>query len=231
MYRLIVFDLDGTLIDSRRDLANATNRLLQELGGEPLAEDAVAAMVGEGAGVLVRRAVAAAGLEVDRARALARFLDIYESCLLDNTRPYDGVREVLDTLSQSTRLAVLTNKPAGATRRILEGLDLLRWFARVVGGDSEFPRKPDPAALLHLAASAGVAPAATLMVGDSRIDLETARRAGTAMCLARYGFGYRGETADLAGTEYAIDAPHALIPLMRRLARRPLSSASKGVQE
>jgi phosphoglycolate phosphatase len=227
--RLIVFDLDGTLIDSRRDLATATNRLISELGGAPLAEDAVAAMVGEGAGVLVRRALAAAGLETDHANALARFLEIYDSCLLDNTRPYDGVRDVLETLSETATLAVLTNKPARATGRILDGLNLLKWFYDVVGGDAAFARKPDPAALLDLISRADAAPGTTLMVGDSRVDLETARRAGTAVCLARYGFGYRFEDGDFAGTEYYIDEPSALIPLVHRLRWGRQSTASDSI--
>ena len=212
--RLIVFDLDGTLIDSRRDLANATNRLIQELDGAPLSEDAVASMVGEGAAMLVRRALAAAALDVDPAAALERFLEIYDSCLLDNTRPYDGIPHVLETLATTTKLAVLTNKPSRASRRILDGLNLLKWFDDVIGGDSAFPRKPDPSALLHLASEVEATPATTLMVGDSRVDLETACRAGTAICLARYGFGYRFDDTDFTGTEYFIDSPAALVRLV-----------------
>jgi phosphoglycolate phosphatase len=217
MMRLIVFDLDGTLIDSRRDLANATNRLIQELGGAPLSEDAVTSMVGEGAAMLVRRALAAASLDVDPAAALGRFLEIYDACLLENTEPYDGIPHVLEMLAGRTKLAVLTNKPSRASRRILDGLNLLRWFDDVIGGDSTFPRKPDPSALLHLASEADATPATTLMVGDSSVDFQTACRAGTAICLARYGFGYRFDDTNFVGTEHFIDSPAALVPLVESL--------------
>jgi len=219
MLRLIVFDLDGTLIDSRQDLAHATNRLLAESGAAPLPDDDIVAMVGEGAAVLVRRALSAAALDVDPSAALARFLEIYDSCLLDSTRAYPGIEDALAGLDGTVGLAVLTNKPERATRRILEGLRLLRFFGdAVLGADSRFPRKPDPAALLHLAARAGASPDTTLMVGDSRVDLETARRAGTAICLAKYGFGYRFDAADLTGAEHVVEEPAALVPLVRRLA-------------
>ena len=217
---LIVFDLDGTLIDSRRDLADATNRLIEESGGAPLSEEAITSMVGDGAAVLVRRALAAASLDMDPSLALARFLEIYESCLLAHTRPYPGIEEALGSLAGTFRLAVLTNKPSRATRDILAGLDLLRWFDDVVGGDSQFPRKPDPAALLDLLSRARATAATTLMVGDSPVDLETARRAGTEICLARYGFGFRFDDADLTGGEHLIDAAIELVPLVRRLATR-----------
>ena len=212
---LLIFDLDGTLIDSQRDLAAATNRLLAELGGRPLAEDAIAAMVGEGAAVLVRRALAAAGVQADERHALARFLAIYESALLVHTRPYDGMVATLERLAPSARLAVLTNKPARATQEILSGLDLLRYFADVIGGDSPFGRKPDPAGLHELIARAGVPPASGMLIGDSPIDLATARRAGLAVCLARYGFGFRFSDGDFSGDERFIDAPEQLVDVVK----------------
>ena len=225
MLRLIVFDLDGTLIDSARDLANATNQLIEESGASPLPVEVITSMVGDGAAVLVRRAMAAASLDVDPSLALARFLEIYDTCLLAHTRPYPGIEEVLTTLSGTFRLAVLTNKPSSATRKILEGLNLLRWFQDVVGGDSLVPRKPDPAALLDLVSSAGATPGTTLLVGDSPVDLQTGRRAGTAICLARYGFGFRFDGTDFASTEHFIDEPVALLPLVRQLAGTEFGSA------
>ena len=208
---LLIFDLDGTLIDSQRDLAIATNRLLAELGGRQLGEDAVAAMVGEGAAVLVRRALAAAGVQTDERRALARFLEIYQSALLVHTRPYDGMVATLERLAPSAHLAVLTNKPARATNEILGGLDLLRYFADVIGGDTPFGRKPDPAGLNDLIARAGVRPSSAMLIGDSPIDLATARNAGTAICLARYGFGYRFGDGDFTGGEWFVDSPEDLV--------------------
>ena len=212
---LLIFDLDGTLIDSQRDLAAATNRLLAELGGRQLGEDAVAAMVGEGAAVLVRRALAAGGVQTDERRALARFLEIYESALLVHTRPYDGMVAALERLASSARLAVLTNKPTRATHEILSGLDLFGYFADVIGGDTPLGRKPDSAGLNELIARAGVQPSAAMLIGDSPIDLATARRGGTAVCLARYGFGYRFGDGEFTGGELFIDAPPELVDVVR----------------
>jgi len=212
---LLVFDLDGTLIDSQRDLAVATNRLLAELGGRQLREEAVAAMVGEGAAVLVRRALAAAEVQTDEPQALARFLELYESALLVHTRPYDGMVATLERLPSSARLAVLTNKPARATHEILSGLGLRRYFADVIGGDSPFGRKPDPAGLNELIVRAGVRPSSAMLIGDSPIDLATARRGGTAICLARYGFGFRFGDGDFNGGELFVDSPEELVDAVR----------------
>lgn len=207
MSRLTVFDLDGTLIDSRRDLADAANALLEELGARPLPIDAVAAMVGEGAAVLVRRALAASGLDPEAPGALERFLAHYDRRLVAHTRPYDGMLDALQSLKPSTVLAVLTNKPARPTRTILDALGLAPFFDHVVGGDTPYGRKPDPAGLLHLMKAAGVDAGATVLVGDSPIDRETAWRAGTGVCLVRYGFGFTFARGDLRGDELLVDRP------------------------
>ena len=149
--RLVVFDLDGTLIDSRQDLADAANALIVERGGGPLPVEAVAGMVGEGAALLVRRALTAAGLEPDLESALPRFLALYDERLLAHTDLYPGTREALESIAARSTIAVLTNKPQRPTERILEGLGIARFFAHVIGGDTRFGRKPDPAGLLHLA--------------------------------------------------------------------------------
>lgn len=199
MIRFAVFDLDGTLVDSQRDLANAANALVAELGGEPLAEDDIAAMVGEGAAVLVRRVLVSAEIDPTTPGALTRFLELYDDRLVENTRPYDGIVEVLEALAKHMRLAVLTNKPQLATDRLMDALSLTRFFARVVGGDTSLGRKPSPAALLRLCEEAGVSPHDAVLVGDSPIDLQTARNAGTQILLAGYGFGYRFSPEDVAG--------------------------------
>lgn len=214
MLDLIVFDLDGTLVDSQADLAAATNAVIAELGGSPLSETDVGAMVGEGAAVLVRRALGAAGLDAPWPAALERFLALYDQRLLDRTHPYPGVAETLGALSRRRPLAVLTNKPTDATTRILDALDLRRYFRAVIGGDSPHGRKPDPAGLIHLAQDAGTDPARTLLVGDSAIDLATARRAGAHICLCRYGFGYRFEPGDFRGDESFIDVPGDLLEVV-----------------
>ena len=204
--RLIVFDLDGTLVDSHKDLAAAANALVLELGGAPITEEAVARMVGDGAAALVRRALAASGLKPDTPNALDRFLAIYDTCLLDQTRPYPGMVETLEQLATRYRLGVLTNKPTHATKTMLDGLDLSRFFQQVVGGDTAFGRKPDPAGLRHIIDASGASAASTMLVGDSPVDRETARRAGVRICLARFGFGYTFKTGDLEGDEVIVDS-------------------------
>ena len=210
-FALIVFDLDGTLVDSRRDIAEAADTLLEECGAAPLSEERIGRMVGDGAATLVARAFAAVGMAAP-ADALERFVAIYGSRLLRHTRPYPGIPEVLSHLSQRAALALLTNKPIAATREILEGLDLARYFgASVVGGDGPFPRKPSPSGLQHLAAAAGATAAATMLVGDSVIDWRTARAASTAICIARYGFGFESvPVADLGPSDRLVDAPDEL---------------------
>jgi phosphoglycolate phosphatase len=187
--RLIAFDLDGTLVDSRRDLTDSANQLIEELGGAALAEDDIGRMIGEGAASLVRRALEAAGLH-DRPGALARFLDIYDTRLLDTTTPYAGIADAVQAARAIATVAVLTNKPTRATERLLDGLGLRTLFDEVIGGDGAFPRKPDPTGLMSLMARGGASAERAMFVGDSPIDHETAKRAGVRCCMARYGFGY-----------------------------------------
>jgi phosphoglycolate phosphatase len=214
-FQLIVFDLDGTLIDSRRDLADSANALLESCGADPLPEEQIGRMVGDGAATLVARVFEASGVPRPP-DALARFLALYDARLLNHTRPYDGVAPTLDALSRCAQLAVLTNKPLASTRRILAELDLARFFSddAVIGGDGPFPRKPDPAGLQHLTARAGVTADAALLVGDSVIDWRTARAASVAVCLVRYGFGFESvPAADLDPATLVIDAPGELLGL------------------
>lgn len=165
-------------------------------------------MVGEGAGLLVSRALAASGAEGDPAAALPRFLEIYDALLPGQTRPYPGILEALDALGRRAVLAVLTNKPTPATLKLLESLGLAPHFGLVVGGDGPFRRKPDPEGLLHLLDVAGVAATDAVLVGDSAVDLLTARAAGVTACLARYGFGYAMlQACELRGDELAVDRP------------------------
>jgi phosphoglycolate phosphatase len=214
--RLIAFDLDGTLIDSRRDLAQSANQLITELGGTPLPEDAIGRMVGEGAALLVRRALSAAGIG-DAPGGLPRFLEIYDGRLLNHTRAYDGIAEAVRGARRHARVGVLTNKPAGPSERILAGLGLRDLFEEVVGGDGPLPRKPDPAALLAMMERAGATAANTLLVGDSAIDHETARRASSRCCLAAYGFGYETfPAAQLTGEEWIAADPARLQEIIER---------------
>jgi phosphoglycolate phosphatase len=207
---LIAFDLDGTLIDSRRDLADAANALIEELGGEPLSEDAIGSMVGEGAAVLVHRALRAAGVP-EPAQAVARFLVLYDTRLLNHTRLYDGIIDVIHAARERARVVVFTNKPTRPSERILEGLGVRGLFADVIGGDNPYGRKPDPAALLALMKRDRVAPEHALMVGDSAIDHETALRAGVRCCLCAFGYGFLNFPRErLNGTEWVADVPSDL---------------------
>jgi phosphoglycolate phosphatase len=211
-FQLIAFDLDGTLVDSRHDLAGSANAMLQEAGCAPLTEDAILRMVGEGAPVLVARVFAAAG-RPQPPDALERFLSIYDGRLLQFTRPYPGIPDLLAALQPRVTLAVLTNKPLVATQAILDGLSLAPFFHdRVVGGDGPFLRKPDPGGLRHLMAAAGATPETTLLVGDSMVDWRAAKAAATSSCLVRYGFGFQGVSLEeLSPSDLLIDHPSDLL--------------------
>jgi len=214
-FRLVVFDLDGTLVDSRRDIADAANRLVVEHGGAPLPEEQVVGMVGEGVALLVERVTSAAGIHPVPEGAVDRFMEIYSRGLLVHTQAYPGILEVVRDLSRSTRLAVLTNKPRSSSVMILDALGLAPFFWRILGGDNPWGRKPDPEAMRQLMAEAGVTPDATVLVGDSGIDLQTSRSAGTHVCLARYGFGHAAFPFErLDGTELAVDAPSQLLSVL-----------------
>jgi phosphoglycolate phosphatase len=208
---LFVFDLDGTLIDSRRDLADSANDVVVSWGGRALAVEAVTRMVGEGARVLVARAFEAAGLGAAPDTALAEFLSIYDRRLFNHTRPYDGAGDMLAWAAAHGPVAILTNKPLAPAERLAAHFGFSAHARRIVGGDGQWPRKPAPESLLALAAAEGVPPEATLMVGDSRIDFDTARHAGTRICLAKYGFGWEQFPIErLRGDEVFIDAPRDL---------------------
>jgi phosphoglycolate phosphatase len=216
---LVVFDLDGTLIDSRRDLTDSANALVVERGGQPIDGDAVARMVGDGAVMLVRRALAAAALPFDD-EAVTRFLEIYGERLLRTTQAYPGMQAALADISGDAVVAVLTNKPLAPAQVLLDALGLSPFIATTIGGDGPHPRKPDPASLRHLMALHGADGGSTVLVGDTRIDFETAHNAGAHACLARYGFGYEQfDTSRLTGAEAVVDSPAEIPGAVRRLLR------------
>ena len=206
--RLIVFDLDGTLIDSRQDLCNSVNATLEHFGLKALPDDVIAGFIGDGAAMLIRRALAvpgelpagsAAPEEAFFDEAFAYFLSYYRAHKLDYTRVYPGVLESLQALKTmpdgAPRLmAVLTNKPVGPARAICDGLGLSPYFFSVYGGDSFTTKKPDPLGLVTLMREAGATPAETVMIGDSDVDIRTARNAG-AWALG-CSFGLAPETLD-----------------------------------
>ena len=207
MSHLIVFDLDGTLIDSRQDLAESANELIGLHGGVPLELDRVTGMVGDGARVLVERVRMASGLAVPVSEALEQFLSIYERRMTTHTRCYEGIEDVLAWLDRRADLALLTNKPTPHTVALVRHLGIAHHFRWILGSDGAFPRKPDPASLEHLMRAAAVAPPHTLYVGDSMVDVETARRAGVRMCVCEWGFARFGTPLTLDGSELVAGTP------------------------
>jgi len=206
---LLVFDLDGTLVDSQRDLTGSVNATRAWMGLGPLPPENVSRYVGNGAPVLIQRALPDAGQE-DWTRGLKYFLEYYREHMLDSTRLYPGVREALDQLhAAEVPLAVLTNKPIRFTLQMLEGLGIDLHFFRVYGGNSFPEKKPHPMALEALIEEARSARDRTVMVGDSAVDIETARNAGVRACGVRWGF--QPET-------FAASPPDFLIDDLRELA-------------
>jgi phosphoglycolate phosphatase len=202
--KLLVFDLDGTLIDSAQDLCNSVNEALKAFDHEPLPDPAIASFVGNGAPMLMRRSLALAGNlrpeEVDEellGRAYQFFLQYYREHKLDFTYAYEGVLEALKALNElhasaggaRRAMAVLTNKPVRPARGICEGLGLASYFVEIYGGDSFAAKKPDPMGLRRLMEETGAQPEETAMIGDSEVDVQTARNAGAWAIGCRFGFG------------------------------------------
>jgi len=217
---LIVFDLDGTLIDSRQDLCNSVNAALLNFGLKPLPDAMIAGYIGDGAAMLIRRALTIPGelppgQELDEGlfnEAFAFFLTYYRAHKLDYTTVYPGVMDSLEALKtlpdgQQRPMAVLTNKPVGPARAICDGLGLSEYFFSIYGGDSFQTKKPDPMGLMTLMGEAGVTAEQTLMVGDSDVDIRTARNAGvwTMGC----SFGLAPETLHEAEPDVVVDQASA----------------------
>ncbi len=186
--RAFVFDLDGTLIDSKMDLVHSVNAMLRETSRAELPTDLVASYVGHGAPQLIASALGPDSSEAQRHEALGIFLKQYNERKLDLTRAYPGVAEALPALA-SYPMAVLTNKPVKLSVEILEGLGLAQFFRAVYGGDSFERKKPDPSGALALLKELGVPAAEAAMVGDSDVDIQTARNAGMLAVGVNYGFG------------------------------------------
>ena len=189
--RLVVFDLDGTLVDSKVDLANSVNYALGAFGFSPLSYETIYSYVGSGASTLIQRSLGTNGRAI-LPRVLETFLAHYREHLLDTTVPYPGVRESLEAHSGKFEMAILTNKPVDMTRTILLGLSLSRHFVDVRGGDSFGNKKPHPEGLLQILKDRGALPAESLMVGDSANDILAGQGAGVVTCGVTYGIGTDG---------------------------------------
>jgi phosphoglycolate phosphatase len=210
----VIFDLDGTLVDTAPDLGSALNRLLAEHGRESIGADGIRRMIGDGAAKLVERGfLATGGLPTPLPPLVDRFLALYEPAIAETSRPFPGVVATLERLGGAgLRLGVCTNKPDAATHRLLDALGLTRHFAAVSGGDVP-ARKPDARHLLGVVERLGATPARTLMVGDSLNDVTAARNAGIAVVVV--SFGYTATPAAVLGADAVIDDFAELAALLK----------------
>jgi phosphoglycolate phosphatase len=216
--RALIFDLDGTLIDSKLDLIHSVNAMLTEQGRAKLSDEVISSYIGHGAPMLVSRALGGVAKEDELARGLSYFLDYYEEHKLDNTCLYPGTAETLTRLSeQKIAMAVLTNKPVKISVRILEALGAAKYFQAIYGGNSFETKKPDALGAKTILAEFKVKAADSMMIGDSEVDIQTARNADMIAAAVNYGFGihnrgqhpadiYLDRISDLFGV---IDASHS----------------------
>jgi phosphoglycolate phosphatase len=209
--KALLFDLDGTLIDSKRDLVQSVNATLREIGRAALAEDLVSSYVGSGAPVLISRALGGAASVAEQQSALKFFLAYYDQHKLDFTREYPGVRETLEKL-RGVPMAVLTNKPVNMSVRILEGLGLAGFFRAIYGGDSFATKKPDPLGANTILSELGIPAAEVALVGDSEVDVQTARNAGMISAIVNFGFGTHNR--EIYPPDIYLDRMEELLPLI-----------------
>jgi len=212
--KCVIFDLDGTLIDSRLDLVHSVNAALRHIGRPVLPDDVIASYVGDGAPILIQRALGGEAVPDDVVRqGLQFFLSYYREHKLDHTTVYDGVKEALAALQRASngnprKMAVLSNKPVIPSRAIVEALGLGSFFVQIYGGNSFATKKPDPEGARKLLEEMRVRPEETVIVGDSHVDIETGRNAGLWTLGVTYGFA--PHTLGPAQPDVLIDAPHEM---------------------
>ena len=210
--RAFLFDLDGTLIDSKLDLVTSVNAILHQMGRAQLSTELVTTYIGHGAPRLIASALGPDATDDQRRTGLSLFMTHYQQHELDATRPYPGVVEALDSLS-GFPMSVLSNKPTAMSIEILQGLGLAKYFRSIFGGDSFEKKKPDPTGALAILQELAVPPAQAAMVGDSEVDVQTARNAGMLAVAVNYGFGVHDRTAYPA--DLYLDSLTGLLALTR----------------
>ncbi len=205
---LFIFDLDGTLIDSKRDIAGSIHYTMGQLGLPAISDEIIYRFVGNGVTPLIKQSVEAGGGHSFE-KALKLFMAHYDRHLLDTTRPFPGILDLLGKLS-GKRKVVLTNKSQKFSDKIIRGLKMDRHFDEIYGGDTPFPKKPDPALVMHLLKSFSLSPDRALIIGDSRVDIETGRNAGIHTCGVTWGFRPRKELEEIA-CDLLIERPSDLV--------------------
>jgi phosphoglycolate phosphatase len=212
--KLVIFDLDGTLIDSRLDLVHSVNAALRHIQRPELPDDVIASYVGDGAPVLIQRALGPEAVDEALIRkGLEFFLSYYREHKLDHTTVYPGIREALAAIQNSgngvpRKMAVLSNKPVNPSRAIVEALGMGRYFTQVYGGNSFATKKPDREGALRLVSESGVRPEQAAIVGDSHVDIRTGRNAGLWTVAVKYGFA--PHTLEVESPDIEVDTPQEL---------------------
>lgn len=213
--RLVIFDLDGTLIDSRLDLVHSVNAALRHIHRPELPDDVIASYVGDGAPVLIQRALGGEAIDESLVRkGLEFFLSYYRDHKLDHTKVYPGIQEALASIQGSgngvpRKMAVLSNKPVNPSRAIVESLGLGTYFTQIYGGNSFATKKPDPEGALKLVSEAGALPEQSAIVGDSHVDIRTGRNAGLWTVAVKYGFA--PHTLEVEAPDVEVDTPQELM--------------------
>ena len=215
--KLLIFDLDGTLVDSRIDLANSVNAMLRHYGRPELPAEVIGSYIGNGAPMLVRRSLGDPDDEAFVQEALLYFMAYYREHKLDTTYVYAGIKEALEAIRNGSngnapRMAVLSNKPVGPSRGIVDALGLGPYFFQVYGGNSFHTKKPDPAGVQALLGESGAQPAETVIIGDSDVDIITARNAGAFSVGVTYGLA--PHTLEDAPPDVLIDHPQELAKVL-----------------